>query len=65
MRLGRLACNLVGDLFLAVLAADLLHVYYSSGWTDPVAAVRIAELAVLWGIIPFSLWRAVIHIKEV
>jgi len=50
---------------VGILAGDLLYLYYGGGWTDPNRAILYSELAILWLLIPFSLWRVYYHIKEV
>jgi len=56
--------NLVEDLLLLALAVDILYLYYTGSWYEPIRAVELAELVILWTIIPFALWRFIKHIKE-
>jgi len=42
-------------LLFTVLALDLLYLYYSGAWTDPVAGIRIAELVCLYAFVPIGL----------
>ena len=61
----RFALNILEDLLLLVLAADLLYLYYAGAWYDPYPVILLTELAILWMLIPFSLWRFFCHIREV
>lgn len=58
------AISWLEDLLLLVLTSDLLYLYYIGAWSDPLKAVELAEVVILWAIIPFALWRLTKHVKE-
>ncbi len=51
-------------MWLSVLAADILYLYYAGGWQEPIAIIRIAELAFLYACIPGGIVLAIIEIKK-
>ena len=57
MKVWKLGIQLFADLLLIVLSADLLYLYYAGGWTDPNRGILLAELVLLWLIIPFGIWK--------
>lgn len=59
-----LAINLVSDVMLLILACDLLYLYYAGGWIEANKVILVAELVVLYALIPFSIWRFFAHIRE-
>ena len=61
----RLILNLLSDMLLLALAADLLYLYYAGAWYDPVLETEIAELVLLYIIACFAVLRAIFHVKEV
>ena len=52
------------DLLLLVLSSDLLYLYYAGAWYDPIKVIELAEVVILWALIPFALWQFIKHIKE-
>jgi len=64
MSIKRFVVNMLEDLLLIGLAIDELYLYYAGAWSDPVTVIRIAELVILWGLIPFGVWRMIEHWKE-
>lgn len=51
--------NLATSIFLTVLAIDLLYLYYSGAWYEPIKAIEYSEVAFLYmliilGIIGFT-----------
>ena len=53
------------DILLLSVAGDILYLYYAGAWQEPIRAVELTELGILWAIIPFALWRFIKHVKEV
>lgn len=64
MSVRKLVANLLGDLMLTVLAADLLYLFYAGAWHDPVAAIETAEAVALYALAVFGLVRFILHMKE-
>ena len=49
---------------LAVLAGDLLYLYFAGGWYDPNRFIEIAEVTMLCLLIPLGLYVAVTNAKR-
>ena len=45
-------------LLLTVLAGDLLYLYYAGGWQEPIKVIEIAELVLLYLMIPLGVYVA-------
>jgi len=58
----RLVVNLLEDIFLIVLAGDLLYLYYAGVWYDSAYWIEIIEVVFLYLIIAFGLVRFYFHI---
>ena len=57
--------ELIVSLFLAVLAGDLLYLYYKGGWWDPKKWVEQAEVICLYAFVIGGLINSVRCIVEV
>ena len=64
MRYVELGLTLVTDVWLAVLAADLLYLYHAGAWREPIRVILLAELTWLTAIIPFAIWRFIVHLRR-
>ncbi len=42
---------------LIALPADLLYLYYSGLWYDPIKALEVTEVVILYLVILFAFWR--------
>ena len=56
-KVWELVIQLLADILLIVLAADLLYLYYTGAWSDPNRGILLAELVLLSLIIPFGIWK--------
>ena len=50
-------------MFLSVLAADLLYLYYIGVWHDPIRLIEVSEIVVLYIFIGLGLFAAYKGIK--
>jgi len=61
--MARFIVELTLAVMLVVLASDLLYLYYHRGgcWSDPVKAMEVAEVILLWmiagGGVSYIVWR--------
>jgi hypothetical protein len=46
--IARYTARLVVRLLLTILAGDLLYLYYAGSWYDPIRAIEIAEVILLY-----------------
>lgn len=60
----RLIVNLLEDVFLIVLASDMLYLYYAGGWYDPSYWIELVEVVLLYLIIAFGLVRFYFHMVK-
>ena len=60
----KLFVNLLEDMFLIVLAGDLLYLYYAGGWYDPFYWIELTEVVLLYLMVAFGLVRLYFHIRE-
>ena len=51
-------------LMLVILALDLLYLYYGGYWYDPVKAIEMAEVILLWIFVGGGLGYIVYRIRE-
>ena len=50
-------------MFLSVLAADLLYLYYIGVWHDPIRLIEVAEIVILYILIGLGLFSAYKGVK--
>lgn len=56
--------SMLGDVFLVVLAGDLLYLYYAGAWYDPVRWVEVSEVVLLYLLVVFALVRLYFHLRR-
>jgi len=59
----KLFVNLLEDMFLIVLAGDLLYLYYAGGWYDPFYWIELTEVVLLSLMVAFGLVRLYFHLR--
>ena len=60
----RIFFELITQLLLAVLAADLLYLYSCGSWYDPIKAIEIAEVILLSFIVILGIVSFLIKVKK-
>ena len=55
--------KLIIYLWLSVLAGDLLYLYYSGGWYDPIKFIEMAEVVFLYIFVVLGLVMFAIEVK--
>ncbi len=69
VRLLRFAIEIFIALMLVVTSSDILYLYYSGGWKEPIMLIRWSELVCLYTFIVIGLsycvWRVQKKIREV
>ncbi len=54
----------ITDALLIALPLSLLHLYHQGTWTDPITFILYSELAMLFAMPLFALWRVFTYIRE-
>lgn len=55
--------NMATGIFLVVLSADLLYLYHSGYWYDPIRAIEIVEVCLLYFFIGLGILAIIRGIK--
>ena len=58
------ALRLVAYAMLSILATDVLYLYYAGGWREPITGIRIAELCMLYALIPLGILLFILEVKK-
>ena len=54
----------ITDALLLALPINLLYLYFKGTWSDPITVILWLELAMLFAIPLFGLWRVFTYIRE-
>jgi hypothetical protein len=57
--------NILEDMMLLGLALDLLYLYSTGAWYDPMKWLELLEVYILIILAAFSVYRFIMHIREV
>ena len=60
----RKVIGLFMNLLVTILAVDLLYLYYSGGWYDPIKWIEITEVAFLYLFVVAGIVGAVLKLRE-
>lgn len=52
------------DILIIILAGDLLYLYFAGSWSDPILAIEVLELIILFSALIFGCWRLIMFIRK-
>ena len=55
--------EIITDTLLIILPADLLYLYFMGAWYDPIRAIEVTELVILWGAMLLGIWRVIVYCR--
>jgi hypothetical protein len=59
----KFAGNLLGRLIILALAGDILYLYYAGSWYDPIKAIEIIEVVLIYCLAVGSIVWAIFYIR--